>query len=108
MKKGDVCIVDLSTSAGHEQSGERPAILISDTKTDIAIVVPLTGNLDALRFPYVLMILPSKNNQLDKESVALIFHIRAIDKTRIVKTIGKIDKSVQNKIDSVLKELLRL
>ncbi|MBU4298587.1 type II toxin-antitoxin system PemK/MazF family toxin [Patescibacteria group bacterium] len=108
MKKGDVCIVNLAVEVGHEQFGERPAILISDTKTGIIVVVPLTSNLEALRFPYTLAILPDKQNNLEQKSVVLIFHIRAIDKTRILKIIGKINKQTQRKIDYILREMLGL
>jgi mRNA-degrading endonuclease toxin of MazEF toxin-antitoxin module len=64
MKKGDVCIVNLAVGVGHDQYGQRPAILISDTKIGIVIVIPLTSNLEALRFPFTLAILPDKQNNL--------------------------------------------
>lgn len=108
MKKGDVCLINLNIGVGNEQYGERPAILISDTKTKIVIVIPLTANLEALRFPYTLVISPSVKNNLKQKSAALIFHIRAIDKTRILKTIGKIDLKLQKEIDEILKRMLGL
>ena len=108
MKKGDICIVDLSLGSGHEQYGERPAILISDTKTNIAVVIPLTTNLSSLKFPHTLVISPDKLNNLKRESVSLIFHIRAIDKTRISSVIGRISKKSQEKIDNILREMLIL
>lgn len=108
MKKGDVCIINLAAGISHEQYGQRPAILISNTKTNIVIVIPLTTNLEALKFPYTLVILPDKQNNLRQKSVALIFHIRAIDKSRVSKIIGKINKNLQNKIDVILKEMLEL
>lgn len=110
MKKGEICIVSLAIGAGHEQCGERPALLISDTKTGIVIVIPFTSNLEALRFPYTLAILPEKqnNNNLKQKSVALIFHIRAINKTRILRTVGNLNQNFQKKIDDILKEMLGL
>lgn len=108
MKKGDVCLIDLDPGARHEQFGERPAILISDTKTEIIIIIPLTANLEALRFPYTLAILPDTKNNLKQKSVALIFHLRAINKSRVLKTIGKIDLKLQKEIDEILKRMLRL
>ncbi len=108
MKKGDVCIVNLSEGAGREQYGERPAVLISNTKTDIAVVIPLTTNLEALRFPYVLAILPDKYNNLAQESAILIFHIKAVDKTRITKVVGRINREMQKKINIILKNMLKL
>jgi len=108
MKKGDICLVNLAIEVGHEQFGKRPAILVSDTKAGIAVIIPLTGNLEALRYPYTLAILPDSQNKLDKESAALIFHLRAIDKSRIIKVIGKLNKEGQRKIDRILKEMLKL
>jgi mRNA interferase MazF len=108
MKKGDVLIVDLVSSLGREQYGQRPAILICDTKTDIIVVIPLTSNLGALRFPYTLTIFPDKENNLKETSIALIFQIRAIDRSRVVKVLGRISKNVEKKINSILKEMLDL
>ena len=108
MKKGDICLINLSLGIGHEQYGERPAILISNTKTKIVIVIPLTTNLEALRFPYTLTILPDTKNNLKQKSAALIFHLRAIDESRILKIIGKIDSKLQRKIDEALKRMLGL
>ncbi len=65
MNKGDICIVNLVIGVGYEQYGQRPAILISNTKTNIAVVIPLTTNLEALRFPYALTIFPDKQNNLN-------------------------------------------
>lgn len=78
MNKGDVCIIKLIAGTGHEQFGERPAILVSDTKTGLVIVIPLTSNLNALKFPYVLTIFPDNQNKLNQKSVALLFQVRAI------------------------------
>ncbi len=108
MKKGDICVIHLAAGIGHEQFGERPAILMSDSEADVATVIPLTTNREALRFHHALVILPDKQNNLKHESVALIFHIRAIDRTRISKIIGRINKKYQEKIDKTLREMLKL
>ena len=65
--------IDLSHGTGHEQYGKRPAVLISDTKTNIAIVVPITSNTEALKFPHTLIIAPDKQNKLDQKSIAMIW-----------------------------------
>ena len=48
----------------------------------VNIVIPLTSNIQALRFPHTIEIKPSKKNNLDSISVGLIFQIRALDKKR--------------------------
>ncbi len=107
--KGDVLVVDLTVSSGYEQSGVRPAIAVSSGELPgVMIIVPLTSAMEALRFPNTLAVLPTKDSGLGKESVALIFHIRSIDKRRVMNVIGKIDVTTRKKIDAVLKKMLRL
>jgi mRNA interferase MazF len=108
MKKGDIVLVNLFHGIGHEQYSERPAILISDTKTGMAIIIPLTTNIKALRLPYALAISSDDENNLSRQSIALIFQIRAIDKIRIIRILGSINKDLQNKIDKILKEMFQL
>ncbi|MBU1519584.1 type II toxin-antitoxin system PemK/MazF family toxin [Patescibacteria group bacterium] len=108
MRKGDLCLINLFLGEGHEQLGKRPAIIISDTKTGIVVVIPLTTNLNALRFPYTIAIIPDRKNNLKQESVALIFYIRSIDKSRVLKKVGIINKDFQKKIDNILKEMMSL
>ena len=108
MRKGDVCIIDLSLGLGHEQHGKRPAVLISDTKMNIAIVVPITSNPEVLKFPHTLVIAPDKQNKLDQKSIAMIFQLRAIDKTRIIKTIGKLNKKTGDALDKIIRKMLVL
>src|SRR3989338_2643407 len=106
--KGDVLIVDLTVSAGREQGGVRPAVAVSGGELPGAvIVVPLTGTMEALRFPNTLAVLSAKDNGLEKESVALVFHVRSVDKRRVMQVIGKIDAATRRKIDLALKKMLR-
>lgn len=88
MEKGEIWLVEFPVSDGHEQGGTRPVILVADTNTNIAVVIPLTSNLQALRFPHTFSIEPDRANGLSAESVALIFQIRAIDKRRLMKKMG--------------------
>ncbi|MBI2675694.1 MAG: type II toxin-antitoxin system PemK/MazF family toxin [Candidatus Aenigmarchaeota archaeon] len=108
MEKGEIWIVNLAETSGHEQIGTRPAILISDTQTSICIVIPVTSNLQALRFGYTLTLSPSPANGLSDESVALVFQIRAIDKARLKTRIGKLEPKIMEKIDEILRNLLKL
>ncbi len=108
MEKGEVWLVSLYDSSGHEQAGTRPAVILSDTKTSICIVIPVTSNLQSLRFGHVISINPSKHSGIKEESVALVFQIRAIDKSRLNKKLGSLDQHEIKKIDETLKSLLKL
>lgn len=108
MKKGEVWIVEIPGVDGHEQRGLRPAIFIADTKTSVAIVVPCTSNIEALRFPFTLRIKPSRENGLDAPSVALVLQLRALDKRRLQKKVGRLEKILLRRVDEMVKDLLGL
>ncbi len=108
MEKGEIWIVNLPpTDFGREQAGGRPGIFLADAEI-IGIVVPLTSNLLTLRFPFTLSIKPSSLNGLQEESVALIFQIRALDKRRFLKRIGKLESNALKSIDETIIKMLQL
>ncbi len=108
MKKGDIYLFNLSDGIGHEQSGDRPGILVSSLVNNMFMVVPLTTNLDSLRFSHTLSIIPNKKNNLKTESVALVFQLKSLDKSRAVHHLGRIDLSNDKSLNQILKDLLSL
>jgi len=108
MNKGEIWLVELPRTNGHEQAGTRPVIVLREAEANIAVVIPFTSNIQALRFPHTLEIRPSKENGLKDISVALVFQIRAIDKKRLVKGIGILSEKSSEKIDSMIRKLLGL
>lgn len=108
MKKGDIVLVELPLVQGHEQVSQRPALLLSETEANIAIVIPFTSNVQALRFPHTVEIKPSKMNGLNANSIALVFHIRAIDKSRIKKHLGTLENQITKQIDQIIKKMISL
>ncbi len=108
MKKGEIWLVEFPSTDSHEQFGTRPVIIISETEANIVLVIPLTSNLQALRFPHTLEVKPSKLNGLNAVSVGLAFQLRAIDKKRLKTKIGEIESVIMKRIDVLLKLLLGL
>ena len=53
VKQGDIIKLDLSPTVGHEQSGFRPVVVVSNdfvmTKTNVVYVAPITNTIR--RFP---------------------------------------------------------
>ncbi len=47
MKRGDIYLVSLDPSAGHEQSGSRPVLVVSPTEfneaTKLPVILPITS-----------------------------------------------------------------
>ena len=101
-------LVELPFANGHEQAGTRPAVIVAELGLNIAVIIPLTSNLQALQFPYTIEINPSKNNGLKTVSIALVFHIRAIDKKRIKSKIGDLEEAKIIEVNQMMKKLLVL
>ena len=109
MARGYVLLINLSSSDKREQSGRRPVVAV---QTDVAgepmlIIAPITSNLNALRFDFAVEIEPSNENGLTQTSIVMIFQMRAIDKSRIVKLIGKLSDEDIKKIDAEIWRMLK-
>jgi mRNA interferase MazF len=115
VKRGDIVLVNLpqtADSAGHEQVGTRPALIVHDDVTSdtlsVIMIVPFTSNLKARRFPHTILVEPTEENGLTMQSVLLVFQLRAIDRQRITKTIGHLEDDLIEKVDHEMKGLLGL
>lgn len=108
MKQGEIWLVELFETKGHEQFGARPAVILADASMNVVIVVPFTSNLKALRYPFVLQINPTEKNGLSASSIALVFQVRAIDKIRLIKKVGDLEDQRLKDILKILKKLFRL
>ncbi len=107
MKKGEVWIIELPSKGAREQKGIRPGFIIATTETNMVITIPLTSNLQALKFPNTLRIKNSKQNNLEKDSIALIFQMLSLDKKRFVTKIGNIEQEYMNEIDEIIKKMFK-
>jgi|SRR3989344_2277170 len=106
MKPGDVWVVQIPELGTHEQSGIRPAVVVARVTKTIVTIVPCTSNMTALRFPYTHLVEQTKENGLTAPSVALIFHMRALDSLYLKKKIGQIDKKTLTAIRTQARRLI--
>ena len=109
MARGDVLLINLPISDGREQSGRRPAIAV---QTDVSgepmlMVAPITSNINASRFKFSVQIEHSTENGLTQTSIVMIFQMRSIDKSRIIKTIGKLSEEDLVKVDAEIWQMLK-
>lgn len=91
-KQGDVVMVDLNPTKGHEQAGYRPAVIISgdvfNEYTKMVMVCPITSNDKDFPTHYHL------EDTIDINGSVLCEHIKSIDyETRKVKFIEKLSKN---------------
>jgi mRNA interferase MazF len=102
VKRFDVYLVNLDPTIGSEIKKTRPCLVISPDEMNgyinTVIVAPMTtkGRVYPTR---VACKFQSKQGQV------VLDQIRTIDKTRLVKRVGKIDTRTQTKVLSVLGEM---
>jgi mRNA interferase MazF len=106
MKPGDVWVVHIPELGTHEQSGIRPAVVIAQVTKTIVTVIPCTSNMMALRFPFTHLVEHTKENGLTVPSIALVFHMRALDASFLKKKIGQVDKKTLAAIRTQARRLI--
>jgi len=95
IKRGEIYLVDLSSSSGSEQSGLRPVLIIQNDignqHSPTVIIAAITSKVVEESYPIVIKV-NEKEGGLDKESYVLLNQIRTIDKKKIDKKNWKIKK----------------
>ncbi|MCI0498040.1 MAG: type II toxin-antitoxin system PemK/MazF family toxin [Thermoplasmata archaeon] len=105
--KGDVWSVDIPEGRGHEQKGQRPAIVVGSAN-GLVTVIPLTGNIERAKFSHTDTIEPTDENGLSSTSVALVFQVKSLDEDRFIRRIGRVSGGDIERIDALMADLLGL
>jgi len=108
--RGEIWLVNLNPTKGHEQAGRRPALVVSvDTfnrgPADLVVVLPITSKHRGI--PFHVKVEPPEGN-LDKESFIKCEDVRSISKIRLEKSIGEVFNNTLSKVEDRLKILLDL
>lgn len=99
MKVGDLYWVEFSARGGHAQSGRPPAIIVQKpSNLPTVLVIPITSQQDALRFPGTVLIESSKENGLRHDSVALVCQLTAVDRRNLADRLGGASEEVMKQI----------
>ncbi len=109
MQQGEIWNVYFDPITGSEQSGNRPAVIISgnlmNEKSNLSIVCPLTTSLH--HFEGNPIVKPNEDNGLKKESEVLVFQIRTLSQKRFKKKMGVISEEKMKMIRNTLNDILR-
>lgn len=106
-KQGDICYMNFAPTKGHEQTGLRPAIVISKYKfnkyTNMAVICPITTNTKKFPTHYELL-----NTKKIKGSV-LCEHVRSIDfSARKLSYVEKIKKEELEEIIDIINAIVEI
>lgn len=104
VKRFEVWLVNLDPTIGSEIKKTRPALIISPDVTnkhlDTVVIAPLTSTIR----PYPTRVVCEFQK---KQGQIALDQLRAADKIRLVKKLGKMDEKVNLVVCDVLREFFR-
>ena len=108
--RGDLWVVDLNPTRGREQSGRRPAVIVSvdlfnQGLADLVVVAPITTK--AKGIPFHVRIDPPEGG-VKKTSFIKTDDVRSISKQRLLKKWGTIGPQTIERVEHHLRILLGL
>lgn len=108
--RGEVWLLDLNPTLGREQSGTRPALVVSDNifnrgPADLAIVVPITSKDKNVR-SHIRIAKGEAGLTLD--SYAKCEDIRSVSKQRFIRRFGSVEEETIRSVEEILRFLMRL
>lgn len=108
--RGEVWMVDLDPTRGHEQAGRRPALVVSvdpfnHGPAGLVIVLPITSKPKGI--PLHVQIKPPEGG-VRSTSYIKCEDVRSVAKERLTRRMGMISPSVQVEVDDRLRILLGL
>ena len=102
MNRFDVYLVNLDPTVGREIKKTRPALIISPDEMNSHIATIIIAPMTTKGRPY-----PSRVSCTfqGRKGQIVLDQLRTVDKIRLVKKLGRIDKNTGNKVLSILKEM---
>ncbi len=109
-RRGEVWLLDFGEPVGREQSGRRPAVVISadslnESRAGIVVVIPLTTTYRGL--PSHVEI-DRGDSGLDEVSYAKCEDVKSVFEQRLIGRLGVVGDEVMSRLARVLRFLLDL
>ncbi|MDZ4710543.1 MAG: type II toxin-antitoxin system PemK/MazF family toxin [Saprospiraceae bacterium] len=109
MKQGEIWSTDLNPTQGNEQAGQSPILIISGDAmnlfTSLVIACPLTSIIKNLEGCVVIN--KSKENNLNSSSEILVFQVRSISKSKLIKRLGSVSPGIVKVVHEQLYHFLQ-
>jgi mRNA interferase MazF len=108
--RGEIWEVNLNPTVGREQSGSRPALIVSDNglnsgPRELVVVIPVTGTARGL--PTHIPVIPPEGG-LTKPSVIMAEQVRSVSKDRLGHRYGVVTEATMDQVDQILRIVLSL
>lgn len=109
MKRGEIYYADLGIGVGSEQNGKRPVLIVQNEMGNYyssTVVVAVITTRPKKQMPTHIQV--GKVGELKYESYVLLEQLRTIDKIRLEKFLGSLEKEQIKRIDYALKVCMQL
>jgi len=107
----DIVEAYLGPTRGSEQRGYRPCVILLTNAVSqngtTTILAPLTTSIGRV-YPYEVLVHPTKSNGLQKVSKIKFDQLRVADRSRVAKSIGKLDVTLHYAIRTVISKIFDL
>ena len=108
--RGDIWLIDLEPTRGHEQGGQRPALVVSvdpfnHGPADLIVVLPITSRSKAI--PFHVELSPPEGG-LRVPSYVKCEDIRSVAKERLYQRWGAVSQTTIESVEDRLRILLGL
>ena len=110
IKRGEIYLAALDPVVGREISKTWPVVVSNDTNNEFSgtvTILPITSKNVSKIYPFEVF-LPQGSDNLTKDSKVKADQIRTLDKTRLVKQIGKLGQEKIGEIEKAIEVHLGL
>lgn len=111
IKRGDIFLATLDPVMGREISKTRPVVVVSNDKNNefsgTVTILPITSKNTQAVYPFEVF-LPLGHGNLPKDSKIKADQFRTLDKSRLIKQQGVLDKKDMEALDNAMKIHLAL
>ena len=105
IKRGQVFLVNFDPTIGTEAKKTRPAVVVSNdinnTHSPIVSVSPITSNVARI-YSFEVEV-PRSKGGLHTHSKVMVNQTRAVDKVRLMKSLGRLKDDIMTQVDRALR-----
>ena len=112
VERGDVLMASLDPVEGSEQGGTRPVVVVSrdalNKFSPVVVIAPITDAANKKKIYPSHVKVSAGVGGLTLDSIVICEQVRAINKTRLRRALGKFDRPTLTSIEAALKITLDL
>lgn len=110
--RGEIYLCSFDPTLGHEIKKTRPALVIQNDVgnrySPLTIVAAITSTISPVPFPVAVVAEPAAVTGLENRSSIRLDQIRTVDKQRLIRRLGVLDKTTMAKVDEAIQISLGL